>query len=495
MLSSMIRAGFRHLGPCLGLTLALLLPGPLAATPDVERAFILGTLPTSAPSDSLSRVDEIFRAFDSARSPGCAVGVARNGQTLLERAWGMADLEHRVANESGTIFEAGSVSKQFTVAAIVLLALDGEISLEDDVRDHIPELPDYGETITLRHMITHTSGLRDWGHVAAFSGWGRPERTHDHDHVVDIASRQSALNFMPGEAYSYSNTGFNLLAVIVERVTDQSFADFSRERLFTPLGLHDTQWRDDYRRIVPGRASAYSPSENGFVINRPIEHVHGNGGLLTTVSDLLRWNEHLRTGTLGAEFMTQMHTRGVLNNGEEIHYAGGLQFGSQNGVERISHTGATSGYRAYLALFPQEELSVTVLCNTSNANPGALGGQVSAVFLPDPPEGAEEPEDPAQEDTEASPWEPTAEDLSAFAGTYYSDDAEVTLRVVVEDGELVILRRPSDRFPLTPSSQDATFEGSLGEIRFIRDDTRGPATQFSVSQARVHDMRFVRVDP
>lgn len=479
----------------LGLMTALLLPSPLnGAWAGVERPLLLGPISAQAPSDSLSRVDEIFREFDSARSPGCAVGVARAGEPILKRAWGMADLEHRVANEPGTIFEAGSVSKQFTVAAVVLLALDGALSLDDDVRDHVPELPDYGETITLRHLITHTSGLRDWGHVAALSGWGRPERTHDHDHVVDIASRQSALNFMPGEAYSYSNTGYNLLAIIVERVTDQSFARFSQERLFEPLGLHHTQWRDDYRRIVPGRASAYSPSENGFAIDRPIEHVHGNGGLLTTVDDLLRWNEHLRTGTLGAQFMNEMHTRGILNDGEEIHYAGGLQFGEQNGVERISHTGATSGYRAYLALFPEEELSVALLCNTSNANPGGLGGQVAGVFLPDVPDEEEPASQESETGEEVQLWEPTAQELQAYVGTYHSDDAEATLTVVEEDGELFVLRRPAARFALTPGEAEGTFQGSLGEIRFIQDQAGAPASQLSVAQARVHDMRFVRVD-
>ncbi len=451
----------------------------------------------SATADSAQAVDEIFQTFDSARSPGCAVGVARNGDTLVERAYGMADLEFRVANEPGTILEAGSVSKQFTAAAVVLLALDGKLSLDDDIRDYIPEVPDYGETITIRHLFTHTSGLRDWGSVAGISGWGRSARSHNHDHALGIISRQSALNYPPGESYSYTNSGYNLLAILVDRVSGMSFAEFSRERLFEPLGLQDTQWRDDYRRIVPGRASAYSPSGDGFRINRPIEHVHGNGGLLTTVSDLLRWNEHLRQATLGQEFMTEMYHRGVLNNGEEIHYAGGLQFGSQNGVDRISHTGATSGYRAYLALFPDEALSVAILCNVTSANPGGLGGAVSAVFLPEPPpEPEEEPADEDEPEEEEEPtFDPTPAEMEAYEGFYHSPDAETTLQVVVEDDELVILRRPSSRFQLSPGDEADSFGGSLGGIRFIRESGEaGPVREFSLSQGRVHDIRFYRVE-
>jgi CubicO group peptidase (beta-lactamase class C family) len=451
-----------------------------------------------APSDAVARIDRIFESFDSARSPGCAVGVARNGETVLERAWGMAELEHRVANAPGTIFEAGSVSKQFTAAAVVLLALEGTLSLDDDVRRWVPEVPDYGERITLRHMITHTSGLRDWGSVAGISGWGRSNRTHDHDHVLDIISRQSALNFPPGQQYSYSNSGYNLLAVVVERASGRSFADFSRERLFEPLGLHDTQWRDDYRRIVPGRSGAYSPAGDGFRINVPIEHVHGNGGLLTTVRDLLTWNEHLRRGTLGSELTAEMHTRGVLNDGQEIHYAGGLQFGVQNGFPRISHTGSTSGYRAYLALFPEQALSVALLCNVSSANPGALGGQVAAVFLPDPPAtavagaGAPAGGPPGGQATQPERFAPSPDDLRSYPGVYHSDDAETTLEVGVDDGQLVVRRRPASRMALSPGTAPDTFGSPLGTIRFIRDDA-GRVTELSVSQARVFDMRFQRV--
>ncbi len=482
----------------------LVLAGPAPATAQ-----------TLASSEQIERLDEIFRDFDSAASPGCAVATARNGTTLVERAWGMADLEHGIANHAGTIFEAGSVSKQFAAAAIVLLAMDGALSLDDDVRDYVPEVPDYGTPITIHQMMTHTSGLRDWGSVASISGWGRGARTHDHDHVVDLLSRQSALNFEPGDQYSYSNSGYNLMAVIVDRVSGMSFAEFSRTRIFEPLGMHDTQWRADYRTIVPGRSSAYSPRGRGFAINIPIEHVHGNGGLLTTVADLLTWNEHLRTGTpWGPQFMDMMHRRGVLNDGETIHYAGGLQFGTRRGHPQITHTGATSGYRAYLGLFPEEGLSVALLCNVTSANPGGLGGSVADVFLPAGEEQADAAtgtvEDPAsidvldgtgewiaQEGAGAGiPSSRTMVDVSdpeAYVGSYHSDDAEVTLRVTLEEGRLVLHRRPATRMTLNPQDEADTFQASLGTIRFIRGPD-GTVNEFSVSQARVFDLRFHRVD-
>lgn len=268
----------------------------------VISAFLLVTLaPTGVaaqqvPQAVAARVDAAFQRWSSAAAPGCAVGVSKDGQLSFARAYGMADLEHDVRNTPQTIFEAGSVSKQFTAAAVVMLALDGKLSLDDDVRKYLPEVPEYGRTIRIRHLLNHTSGLRDWGSVAGISGWGRGVRVHNHAHVLDIVSRQRALNFDPGHEYSYSNTGFNLLAVIVERVSGMSFADFSRQRIFEPVGMKHTQWRDDYTRIVKGRAQAYSQRGNSFAVDMPFENVHGNGGLLTTVEDLLIWTENLETG-------------------------------------------------------------------------------------------------------------------------------------------------------------------------------------------------------
>lgn len=450
------------------------------------------------PDNAAIRVDSVFATWNTEITPGCAVEAAMAGRTLVSRAYGLADLEHGVRNSPETIFEAGSVSKQFTAAAVVLLALDGALSLDDDVREYVPELPDYGPTITLRHLLTHTSGLRDWGSVAGITGWGRGERTHDHDHVIDILSRQRALNYTPGERYSYTNSGYNLLAVVVDRVSGMSFAEFSRRRIFEPLGLTNTQWRDDYRRVVPGRSSAYGFRGGNFVIDRPIENVHGNGGLLTTVGDLVRWNRALASGELGGQaFVDLMHEQGVLNDGSDITYASGLMVGSYLGVPEVSHTGATAGYRAFLARYPDQQLDVAVLCNIGTVNPGSVGHQVADIFLGDatrPVVATANGNATGSRAVDAeTPWEPTPVDLAAYAGEYHSPDVEMTLVASVEEGELLLFRRPASRMSMRPVSTD-TFAAQIGTVRFIRDES-GAVTQLSVSISRVDDLRFDRVQP
>ena len=442
-------------------------------------AALLLPLHAQVPRDAAQRVDEIFARWDSADSPGCAVGVTENGLTILERAYGMADLEHGIPNTPDTIFEGGSVSKQFTSAAVVLLVLDGKLSLDDDVRKYVPEVPDYGPTITLRHMMNHTSGLRDWGSVAGISGWGRGARSHDHDVVVDIVSRQTALNFEPGHEYSYSNTGFNLLAVIVGRVSGTSFAEFSRERLFKPLGMRNTQWRDDYRRIVRGRSTAYSPrTGEEWEINRPIEDVHGNGGILTTVADLGIWNQALADGRLGgAEFVRMMHRQGRLNDGSEIVYASGLQVQQFAGVPSITHTGSTAGYRAYLGRFPDQGLSVAMICNASNVSTGGTGGRVARVFLgaaasdPEPPEGIR--------------LSPAA--LEGFAGLYTEPITGNTKELRIVEGQL---RDGNAR--LIPLSGDEFAVGNAGR-RYVFD--AAGRSGFSIEDWQYTDHRFEPVEP
>jgi CubicO group peptidase (beta-lactamase class C family) len=438
-----------------------------------------------------ARIDSVFARWDLPASPGCALGVDNGDDAPTFRAYGMADLEHDVPNEPSTIFEAGSVSKQFTAAAVMLLALDGSITLDDDVRKYIPEVPQYDWPITIRHMLTHTSGLRDWGSVAALSGWRRGLRVHTHDHVLDIVSRQSALNFQPGHEYSYSNTGYNLLAILVDRVSGMPFAEFTRRRIFEPIGMKDTQWRDDYTRIVKRRAQAYAPRAGTFTIDMPFENVHGNGGLLTTVGDLLVWNESLETGALGGpRFLEMMHDVGVLNDGRNITYAAGLVVDEYRGIPEVSHTGSTAGYRAFLARYPEHDLSIALLCNVGNANPGALGHQVADVFLPLPVRVADPPESDRSREQSAR-FTPSADDLAAYAGAYHSDDAESTINVEVV-GEMLVLRmRPAVRLPMRASERDV-FEAPFGTVRFIRD-AAGSIQGLSVGQERVYDMRYRRI--
>ena len=290
------------------------------------------------------------RAFEKitktfvAPGPGCAAAVSLNGESVFEKAFGLADLEHEVPNTPQTIFESGSVAKQFTAAALVLLQQDGKLSIDDPVRKYIPELPDYGAPLTIRHLLNHTSGIRDWGTVMSLTGAGRGDRVISQDLALDVITHQRALDFTPGAEYSYSNSGYNLAAIIVERVSKQKFADFLSERLFKPLGMSHSSIRDDYQRIVPGRAQAYSRQGNGpWRLNMPFMNVYGNGGMLTTVGDWIKWNAMLDSRSLGAGLVDALETRGVLNDGRKIVYALGLEVSTYKGLKDVSHGGATAG--------------------------------------------------------------------------------------------------------------------------------------------------------
>jgi CubicO group peptidase (beta-lactamase class C family) len=438
-------------------------------------------------------VDAIFARWNTA-TPGCAVGVGVNGKAVLERAYGMADLEHDVPNAPDTIFEAGSVSKQFTAAAVLLLARDGKLSIDEPVRKYVPEVPDYGVPLTIRHMLTHTSGLRDWGEVAGIAGWPRTTRVHTHGHVLDIVSRQKALNFTPGTAWSYSNTGYNLAAIIVSRVSGQSLADFSRERIFAPLGMTHTSWRDDYTRIVKHRAIAYAPGAGGYRQDMPFENVHGNGGLLTTVGDLLRWNENFVSPKVGdAEFLAEEQTPGQFNDGTVHDYAFGLYVGTYRGVRQISHSGSTAGYRAFLTRYPDQRVSVAVLCNAGNANPTEDAHAVADAFLGSALSMPAAPPATAGRggNAPAAAFRPAAADLAAYAGRYASDEAETTFTIAADGAELVLRRRPDTVLRMRPVEKDVFAVPTLGTITFHRTPD-GHVNELSVKLDRVWDLRFQR---
>ena len=433
--------------------------------------------------------DAVFARWNRS-TPGCAVGASVDGKTVLARGYGMANLEHDAAISPDTIFEAGSVSKQFTAAAVLLLARDGKLSLDDPVRKHIPELPDYGVPLTIRHMLTHTSGLRDWGEVAGIAGWPRGRRVPTHAHVLDIVSRQKALNFTPGTDWSYSNTGYNLSAIIVARVSGQSFAAFSRDRIFAPLGMTRTSWRDDYTRIVKQRAVAYEPSAGGYREDMPFENVHGNGGLLTTVGDLLRWNDHFTAPAIADQaFVQAQQTPGRFTDGRAHEYALGLYVRPYRGVPEVSHSGATAGYRAFLARYPDQRVSVAVLCNAGDANPTQYAHAVAELFAgsaftaaaPAAGRGAQP----------APAFTPDPADLAAYRGRYVSEEAEVELTVSLEPDGLVVKRRPDTVLRMSPKARDVFTVPSLGEVTFKRDPA-GQVQAMSLKLGRVWDLRLPR---
>ena len=465
------------------------------------RAFLIGVLVLSLPGASAAQavaiekpvhaaalVDSIFAKWTLA-TPGCAVGVAVGGTPILRKAYGMADLEHDVRNTADTIFEAGSVSKQFTAMAVQLLAHEGKLSLDDPVRKYIPELPDYKVPLTIRHMLNHTSGLRDWGSVASIAGAPRTTREYTHGHVLDIVSRQNSLNFEPGSKWSYSNTGFNLSAIIVSRVSGMPFAEFSKQRIFAPLGMTHTSWRDDHTRIVKGRAIAYSLEGGEYHIEMPFENVYGNGGLLTTVGDLLIWNENFVNPKVGnAKLLAEMSAAGHFNDGKPLEYGLGLFVHNYRGVANINHSGSTAGYRAHLNRFPKSRTSVAVLCNGSNGDATRSANHVSDIFLGLVPEPANSLTD--QDGPPLIRPAPSTAEMAPFVGEFWSDEAETMLTVAFENGVLVVRRRPDTLIKLTNIGPNR-YRGSIGEVTFIRNAS-GAVEGLSIKQDRVWDLRFVK---
>lgn len=421
-------------------TLALLIAAPaLAQQPSPAQ-----------PSSAQASLDAAIADFAQPEAPGCSVAADRRGQRIATGAFGLADLEHGVANTPDTIFEAGSVSKQFTAAAILLLAEDGRIALDDDIRTYLPEMPAYPTPVTIDQLISHTSGLRDWGALAMIGGWERGTRAYTNADVLRILARQTALNYPAGARYSYTNSGYNLMALIVERVTGQRFAAFTKARLFDPLGMASTRWRDDFRFVLKNRAVAYRPAQGGWEEHRPFEDTHGHGGLLTTVGDLLAWNRALAAGTLGERVTARLHERATLNDGFRIAYARGVVSGSYRGQPNWAHSGATAGYRAWLERFPASGLAVAVLCNGGSLNPAAVARRFLDSQLP-----------PAPAPKPAAAAAPPIE----RAGDFVEGSTGRAIHLRVEDGKL----RLDDGRALDDLG-DGLFRAGETEVRFADAD-------------------------
>jgi CubicO group peptidase (beta-lactamase class C family) len=349
----------------------------------IASALLLAALVQAQPAQKQADVDRIFSPFNT-HTPGCSVGVALHGAVVLKAGYGMADLERNVPITPDSVFESGSVAKQFTAAALLLLAQQGKISIDDPVRKYLPELPDYGTPLTIRQVLSHVSGLREWRAIGEFSGLPEGKLVYDNQDLLQMAARQRALNFEPGTDYSYTNTGFNISTILIERAlgNGKTFQTFTREMIFEPLGMAHSRWRDDFRAVVPNRALAYERSQGDiWKQDTPVENIIGAGGLLTTVGDLLLWNEnftHPKVG--GPELVRAQQTPATLRSGRQIAYAAGLVVSTFDGLPEVSHGGATGGYRTWLGRYPDQGVSVAVLCNSASANPAGLGRDTARLW-------------------------------------------------------------------------------------------------------------------
>jgi CubicO group peptidase (beta-lactamase class C family) len=330
----------------------------------------------------IEKIDKVFSQFNN-NTPGVAVGIVKEGKLVYKKGFGLANLEYNIPITSSSVFHIASISKQFTTMSIVLLAQQGKLSLEDDIRKYLPEVPDFGETITIRHLANHTSGLRDQWDLLDLAGWrydcGDLKTQED---VLDLVSRQKELNFRPGEMYYYSNTGFTLMAVIVQRVSGKSLREFADEHIFKPLGMNNTHFHDSMKEIVKNRAYAYAPLEDdGFRISIPNYETYGATSLHTTIEDFALWSNNFEHKKVGGEYAyNELLKKGVLNKDEEINYALGISHGNYKGLKTIGHSGGDAGYRSQFTMFPEYGISIIIFANGST-NAGRFANQVADILF------------------------------------------------------------------------------------------------------------------
>jgi CubicO group peptidase (beta-lactamase class C family) len=413
----------------------------------------------AAADDRTDKVDKLFEPWDSTISPGASMAIIHNGEIIYERGYGMANLEQNVPNTLETVFRIGSTSKQFTAACVAILSLQGKLSLDDDIRKFLPELLVYERPITVRHLIHHTSGIRDYLGLAYLSGKSGDD-FYTPEETVAMIARQRGLNFTPGDEHLYSNSGYFLLGVIVSRISGKSLNEFAQEHIFEPLGMKHTHYHDDYTKIVKKRADGYAETESGFkILNTTLNHV-GDGGVFTTVEDLYLWDQAFYNHKLGKELMDLLHQTGELNDGEKLEYAFGLNIGQYRGLKLVSHGGAFVGFRADLIRFPEEKFSVICLANLAGINPSQLCRKIADIYLDGKFKKEKAPEKAAGP---AAPVTLTRDELEDKTGKYTDEKETFVAEISLKDDTLFVEARNISFFlmPLSKSrfkSKDTPVE-------------------------------------
>jgi len=329
-------------------------------------------------------IDEVFAEWNKPNTPGCSLGIMKDGKLVYAKGYGFANLEYDIPNSASSVFRIGSTSKQFTAACIILLAEQGKLSLDNTLKEHFPDFPEYAKEITIKHLLNHTSGIRDYLQLAYLKGYGDDDFYID-ESIMAWLINQSDLNFAPGEEFLYSNSGYWLLGQIVKKVSGTNMADFAQKEIFEPLKMTNTHFHNDHTQIVKNRASGYVPSENdGYKISMTTLDMIGDGGIFTTIDDIKKWDDaYYNLEVLSESFWGMMTEQGILNNGEVINYASGLNISEYKGLKTVRHGGAFVGFRAELLRFPDQHLSIAIFANRGDANPSAMANQVADIILKD----------------------------------------------------------------------------------------------------------------
>jgi CubicO group peptidase (beta-lactamase class C family) len=446
------------------------------------------TLPAQQ-SDRNPVIDRIYAQWDRADSPGCTIGVLKDGRWLYRRGYGSANLDYAIPNGPDMVYYVGSDSKQFTAASIALLSLAGRISLDDDIRKYFPEMPDYGKPVTVRHLVHHTGGLRDIYTLMSLGGL-RLEDVFTDDQAIALIARQKELNFAPGDDYLYSNSGYFLLAQLVKRVTGQSLRVFADSAIFKPLEMTRTHFHDDPGHVMKQRAMSYGSDGKGGYLITYIQNFDkiGAGGLYTTLEDLRKWDLNYYTKQVGGNALQRLiHTRGLLNKGDTLSYAFGNTVSTYRGLRTTAHGGALMGYRADIVRFPDEHFSVLSMCNLGSIDPSRLALQVADHYLgakmgPVTSRNAPASAPPAPRGTPATD--------ASLAGAYYSEEVDATYRIRPAAGSL-LLDRPLGRTDTLMALPSGALRAAGLTLTFERDAAGRPAA-FRIEAGRVRNIRFVR---
>lgn len=432
------------------------------------------------------RVDQIMAPYREPGMPGAQIAVVAQGQTVLAKGYGLANVEHEIPFTPSTLTDIGSLAKQFTAFAIALLAEDGQLSLDDRLRQYFPDSPEFADSITIRYLIHHTSGLREIYTMKAIAGF--PREGIRQEEARELLYYSEALNFAPGSQFLYCNTSYMLLADIVEQVTDQRFESFMQERVFRPLGMTNTFIMDVQGETFPLRADSYSFSGSSQLRQvYDVSSAYGQGGIYTSMDDLVRWLNNLRTGQVGGSSVRERMTqRGVLRSGDTLDYAFGLFVDDWRGYRRIAHGGSSAGYRAYLAYFPEADLGILIKGNYAGLRPQSLADQLAKVYLPELQPKSNEPEPHSRQ---SEPLKVPTDQMDRLTGRYFTPELEVFYDIVRVGDQLSIKNRIVGDQRLIPIGKNR-WKTDQGTITFF--EQAGQIAGFRMDAGRVKRLRFVR---
>lgn len=449
-----------------------------------------------------NKMDSLFAHYNT-HTPGVSIVVVKNGKTIFKKSYGSANLEHGIANTPQTVFQIASVSKQFTAFAIYLLEKQGKLSFEDDIRKYIPELPTYGKPIRIRHLLAHTSGIRDLAATLTLAGW-HIEDVMTTEQILKVITRQKELNFEPGIAFGYSNTGYTLLAQIVERITKQSFSDYTYKNIFEPLQMINTRFYNDYHTIIKNRAHSYEKSNGQYIKKELLVADAGPSSLHTTAEDLAKWANNFDHPVIGdAKLIAAFNEVSVLDNTKPVIWAAsatdttfhakGQVHWQYQGISIISHGGHTAGFRAWLARFPEHNLSIIALSNDEHYDILGTGLKIIEFYLGDHFTQTVSNNTPPAIATATIKPEIYTSNLRDFVGYYYSDELATGYTVKLQNDKLVITHSRLSDIELTRIG-DSKFSGTNSfkfEMKFVRN--KKDIAGFKISNFGAKNVKFSRV--